>query len=158
MEARSTFTELAAARHSCRRFSTQPVSEDTLQQLLHVASLAPASKGINSSSLIPVTDKEQITRLSSCKERGCSFIKNVPLVIAVTADPALSDVWTENASIAATYLLLEAQALGLGACWVQIRERKDADGTDSEAIVHRLLALSETTRILCLIAIGYSEN
>lgn len=154
MEARSTFTELAAARHSCRRFSTQPISEDTLQQLLHAASLAPASKGINSSSLIPVTDKEQITRLSNCKERGCSFIKNAPLVIAVTADPALSDVWTENASIAATYLLLEAQALGLGACWIQIRERKDAEGTDSECVVREILDLSSDRRVLCLIAVG----
>lgn len=154
MEVRSTFTELAAARHSCRRFSTQPISEDTLQQLLHAASLAPASKGINSSSLIPVTDKEQITRLSSCKERGCSFIKNAPLVIAVTAYPALSDVWTENASIAATYLLLEAQALGLGACWVQIRERKDAEGTDSECVVRKILNLSSDKRVLCLIAVG----
>lgn len=154
MEVRSTFTELAAARHSCRRFSTQPISKDTLQQLLHAASLAPASKGINSSSLIPVTDKEQITRLSSSKERGCSFIKNAPLVIAVTADPALSDVWTENASIAATYLLLEAQALGLGACWVQIRERKDAEGTDSECVVREILNLSFDRRVLCLIAVG----
>lgn len=154
MEVRSTFTELAAARHSCRRFSTQSISEDTLQQLLHAASLAPASKGINSSSLIPVTDKEQITRLSGCKERGCSFIKNAPLVIAVTADPALSDVWTENASIAATYLLLEAQALGLGACWIQIRERKDAEGTDSECVVREILDLSSDRRVLCLIAVG----
>lgn len=158
MEVRSTFIELAAARRSCRRFSTQPVSEDTLQQLLHAASLAPASKGINSTSLIPVTDKELLQKLSLSKQTGISFLKNVPLAIAVTADPALSDVWAENASIAATYLLLEAQALGLGACWIQIRQRKDASGTDSETIVRRLFALPEPTRILCLIAVGYPES
>ena len=39
------------------------------------------------------------------------------------ADPLASDVWIEDASIASIMIQLQAEDLGLGSCWVQVRER-----------------------------------
>jgi hypothetical protein len=38
---------------------------------------------------------------------------------------------------------------------VQIRERRDADGRDSEEIVRGILFLPATKRVVCLIALGH---
>ena len=86
---------------------------------------------------------------------GAAFLKDAALAIVVMADPLASDVWIEDASTAAMTMLYQAEDLGLGACWVQIRERQDANGVDSESIVRDILALPENKRVVCLIALGH---
>jgi hypothetical protein len=43
----------------------------------------------------------------------------------------------------------------VGAGWVQIRERRDADGKDSEEVVRDILSLPASKRVVCLIALGH---
>ena len=52
-------------------------------------------------------------------------------------------------------ILYQAEDLGLGACWVQIRDRQDANGMDSESLVREILSLPENKRVVCLIALGH---
>ena len=54
-------------------------------------------------------------------------MKNAPLGIVVVADPEVTDVWVEDSSIIATVIHL-LQSLGLGSCWLQVRERLSEDG------------------------------
>jgi nitroreductase len=86
---------------------------------------------------------------------GSQFVAEAACAIAVMAEPEISDVWIEDASTAAMSMLYQAEDLGLGACWVQVRERKDAEGRDSEDIVREILSLPKEKRIVCLIAFGY---
>jgi nitroreductase len=78
--------------------------------------------------------------------------------VAVIADPAKSDVWIEDASIAAIIFQLEAEDLGLGSCWIQVRCRTRSDGEDSEAYVRDQLGIPASYRVLCLIAIGVKDE
>ncbi|MBO5676113.1 MAG: nitroreductase family protein, partial [Bacteroidaceae bacterium] len=75
--------------------------------------------------------------------------------IVVMADPEISDVWIEDASTAAMSILYQSEALGLGACWVQVRNRKNAEGVDSEVVVRDILSLPENMRVVCFLAIGH---
>jgi nitroreductase len=86
---------------------------------------------------------------------GAELLAGAPLAIAVLGDAETSDAWIEDASVAATMMLLQAEDLGLGACWVQVRERKDAEGRDAEDNVRRLLSIPSKYRVLCLIAVGH---
>ena len=72
-----------------------------------------------------------VARLAGCRDAGGDALKTATLAVVVTADPAVSDVWEEDASIAATQIFLEAEALGLGSCWVQVRKRPCGEGTAS---------------------------
>jgi nitroreductase len=74
------------------------------------------------------------------------------------ADPEHSDVWIEDASIAATFMILTAQDLGLGSCWIQIRKRNHSVNISSEEFIKDLLGIPANLRILCLLAIGYSAE
>ena len=149
------FSELAKKRRSHRKYTSDKVSETHIQSLLDAALMAPTSKGLHSYSFCVVESAELLDRLSRCKAMGSQFVAEAACAIAVMAEPEISDVWIEDASTAAMSMLYQAVDLGLGACWVQVRERKDAEGRDSEDIVREILSLPKEKRIVCLIALGY---
>jgi nitroreductase len=149
------FLELVVNRRSHRKFTDENISEEHIQQLLDAALMAPTSKGLHSYSFCVVEDKELLVRLSQAKAMGSQFVADAKCAIVVMAEPEISDVWIEDASTAAMTILYQAEDLGLGACWVQIRDRQDANGTDSESIVRDILSLPESKRVVCLIALGH---
>lgn len=149
------FSELVKVRRSMRKFTDEKITAEEQRQLMRAALMAPSSKGLHSYEFQMVEDKQKIEALASSKDRGAEFVAAAPLVVAVMADPAVSDVWVEDASVAATMLLLQAEDMGLGACWVQIRQRNSEDGQDAEDNVRRILGIAPNLRILCLIAVGH---
>ena len=50
---------------------------------------------------------------------------------------------------------LQAEDLGLGSCWVQVRERFTATGMPSDEFVHGILDIPLQLQILSVIAIGH---
>ena len=147
--------DLLRARRSIRRFKEQPVEREKLDLLLEAALRSPSSKGNTPWEFIVVTDRQRLERLSVAKAHGATFLNNAPLAIVVCADPAKSDVWVEDAAIAATLVHLEATDLGLGSCWVQIRLRQREDTTSSQTYLTDLLGLPEGLIVLAIIGIGY---
>ncbi|MGI6656702.1 MAG: nitroreductase family protein [Desulfobulbus sp.] len=150
--------DLLRARRSIRRFTKQPVEKEKIDVLLEAALRSPSSKGNSPWEFIVVTDRERLEKLSVSKAHGASFLSGAPLAIVVCADPAKSDVWVEDASIAATLIHLEATDLGLGSCWVQIRLRKRADQIDAQAYLGELLNLPAGMMVLAIIGIGYTTE
>ena len=75
--------------------------------------------------------------------------------IVVAVDTDKSEVWIEDGSVATTMLLLQAEAMGLGACWIQIRGRSFSDTVSSEDEVRRITGLPENMRIVSIVAVGH---
>lgn len=149
------FSELIKTRRSMRQFTEELLSGEDVKLLLRAGLMAPSSKGLHSYEFVVVEDKEKLTALSQCKKVGSDFLAGAPLAIVVLADPAISDVWIEDASVAATHILLQAEDLGLGACWIQVRDRYSADEQPTEGIVKSLLNIPEGLRAVCIIAVGH---
>ena len=147
--------ELMARRRSIRSYTDERVGEEEIDALLQAALLSASSRGIRPWELVVVTAKEQLQALSKAKAHGGAFLSGAPLGIVVLGIPEASDVWIEDASIVASNLLLEAESLGLGACWIQIRNRKSADGNSAEAVVRQVLAIPESRSIEAVIAVGH---
>ena len=80
------------------------------------------------------------------------------MAIVVCADSRKSDVWIEDASIAAIMLHLAATDLGLGSCWIQIRLRDHDPQQQAGAYVSELLDLARGLEVLSIIAIGYPDE
>jgi nitroreductase len=133
------------------------ISPELVEQLMQAALMSPASKSSNPWQFVLVDDREMLEALSVSKKSGAKLIENCSLAVVVIADPEKSDVWVEDASIASIYLQLEAEDLGLGSCWVQIRCRQDAEGEDSEEVVKHLLDIPSNFRVESIIAIGMKE-
>ena len=149
------FSELIKTRRSMRQFTDELLSGDEVKLLLRAGLMAPSSKGLHSYEFVVVEDKQMLAALSTCKQVGSDFLAGAPLAIVVLADPSKSDVWIEDASVAATHILLQAEDLGLGACWIQLRERYSADERSSEQIVKSLLSVPDGLRAVCIVAVGH---
>ena len=137
-----------------RKFTEKELSQDEVVSLLKAALMSPSSKRSNPWQFVLVDDKETLHKLSFCKEMGASFLKDAALAIVVMADPLASDVWIEDAAIASLMIQLQAEDLGLGSCWIQVRERFTAEGTPSGEFVHDVLDFPLHLKVFSIVAIG----
>jgi len=152
------FISMLQNRRSYRKFTGQPVEADKIDQLIEAALRAPSSRGINPCEYVVVTDKAMLEKLSMSKAHGAAFLKDAPLGIVVCADAERQDVWIEDASIAAITIHYAAASLGMGGCWIQIRERKHSDGRPGEAHIAELLNLPGNLKVLAIVAVGYPDE
>lgn len=152
------FSELISVRRSHRKFTDEQVSDEQLRMVMRAALMAPSSKGLHSYEFVTVRDKAHIEALSQCKEMGAELIAGAPVAVVVMGSPEVSDAWVEDASVAATMMLLQVEDLGLGACWVQVRERKDKEGRSAEENVRQLLGIPDNMQVLCIIALGHKGS
>ena len=149
------FSELIMKRRSMRKFTDKELTQDEVVMLLRAALMSPTSKRSNAWQFVVVDDKETLKTLSHCKEHGAAFLADAALAIVVTADPLASDVWIEDASVASIMIQLQAEDMGLGSCWIQVRERFTASGMSADEFVHEVLNLPLQLQTLSIIAIGH---
>jgi nitroreductase len=105
-----------------------------------------------------VDDRALLKKLSLSKPHGAAFLAGVPIAIAVLGDTSRSDVWVEDTAIASLILLLMAEALGLGACWCQIRKRAQSEEVTADACVKALLDVPDPFSVASIIGIGYAKE
>jgi len=142
-------------RRSIRRFEDRAITPGVIANLKESVLRAPSSRGLASRRFVFVTDRSVLKELSRAKSAGASFLAGAPLGVVVCGDVEVSDVWTEDCAIAAIILQLTATSLGLGSCWIQIRNRTDSDGRAAEDRVREILDLRSNMRVDCIVAAGY---
>ena len=147
------FIDIARSRHSSRLFTEEPLSSEEMELIMEAGDLAPSSRSRRPVRLIPVVDEGLIRRLALCKDSGTRALETATFAVIVAADPDVSDVWIEDCSIASIMMQMEAEDLGLGSCWVQVRLRKVGD-TDSEDFIIREAGLDPDLKILSMVAFG----
>lgn len=149
------FSDLIKNRRSMRKFTEEELAQEDVVALLKAALMSPSSKRSNCWQFIAVDDRDTLEKLSRCKETGASFLADAALAIVVTADPMASDVWIEDAAVASIMIQLQAEDLGLGSCWVQVRERFTASGIPSGDYVHEVLDIPLQLQVVSIIAVGH---
>ena len=140
-----------------RKFTDEELTQEQVVSLMKAALMSPTSKRSNAWQFIVVDDKELLKKLSLCKEQSAQFIADAALAVVVVADPLASDVWIEDAAIASIYIQLQAEDLGLGSCWVQVRERFTATGIPSNDYVHEVLGIPLQLQVVSIIAVGHKD-
>lgn len=153
-----TLHELLVRRHSIRRYTDKPISAGDVATILEAALLAPSSKSVRPWQFVVVEDKSTLEKLSNCKSAGGRPIAGCSLAIVVCASTEKTDMYVEDMAIAASFMQLQATALGLGACWIQVRNRFAADGEDAESIVRETLGIPEDIVVECIVTVGYPDE
>lgn len=76
-----TFIELAARRHSVRKYASTPVEDEKLAEILEAARLAPTAANLQPCRIIAVTGEDARKKLSLAAETY-----EVPVALIVCAD------------------------------------------------------------------------
>lgn len=152
------FQNLLIRRRSIRKFSAELLSPDEIRKIIEAALLSPTSKNRHSWEFIAVEENGTLAKLSVCKPGSASFIADAALAVVVLGNPLISDAWVEDASIAAINMQLQAEELGIGSCWVQVRNRNYSDTISAGEYINELLEIPMPLEVLCVIAFGKKEK
>ena len=138
-------------RISVRAYQGQPVEREKVERLLRAAMAAPSAGNQQPWEFYVTEDRAVLERLAACSPyAGC--LKKAPLGIVLCTRRAcrMPEYAAIDASAATENLLLEADALGLGAVWLGIaplQERMEAVG--------QVLGLPDTLEAFAIVACGY---
>lgn len=157
-----SFLELALKRRSIRKYADRPVEQEKIDTIIQAALASPSSKHLNPWEFVVVTDHNLLSQMSTCRTYGSSMLNGSPLGIVVCLDTSAADTWQCDGAIAALNMLLCAEDLGLGGCWVHVhnRENQTENGTATSADEHirSLLGIPDHLTILCVVSIGYKAE
>lgn len=149
------FKDLIKQRRSIRKYTEQELDQDQVVAIMRAALMCPSSKSTRGWEFVLVDDKQMLQQLAGTRKMGAELVAGAALAIVVLGNPDVSDVWVEDASIAAFAIQMQAEELGLGTCWVQVRNRTDAEGESTDLRIHELLNIPDNLRVLNMVAIGH---
>ena len=152
------FKNLAQMRRSHRKFTEQELDAEQVRLIMRAALMSPTSKGQRAWQFVVVDDKQDIEKIADAKDLGSQFLKGAPLAIVVLGDPVQNDCRVEDGSIAAISMQYQAEELGLGSCWIQMRGRGLSDGTSADTVIRGILDIPENLNVLCVLAIGHKAD
>jgi nitroreductase len=147
--------ELLRTRRSIRKFQAKKIEPAKIDALIEALLRSPSSRGINPWRFYLVENQKLLVDLAAAKNHGGEFLKVAPLGVVICADDTKSDVWVEDCSIAAIICQLTAHSLGLGSCWIQIRNRVFNETQTAEARIRDILNIPTHIKIECIMALGY---
>ncbi len=141
-------------RRSIRAYSSAPVSEATVQQLLAAAMAAPSAAGKDPWRFVVVRNRGTLAQIAGALPNG-RMLAEAALGIVVAGElPAAHDQQVgyllQDCSAAIENLLLGAHLLGLGACWLGVYPREQR--VDA---LRQILALPPTVIPVSCISLGH---
>ena len=150
--------ECITTRRSIRKYLDMPVEWDKVGTILEAGRLAPNSGNIQDYSFIVVQDEEKRKSIAEASLRQ-QWMSKAPVHIVVCSDLKKSERFygirgerlysVQNCAAAVENMLLTANSLDLGACWV---------GAFDENVVSRVLGIPDYVRPQAIITIGYSDE
>ena len=148
------FFETLQARQSIRAFSQESLEPELVGKILEAINSAPSAGNLQAFEVYLVTSNELRRKLAKTASDQ-AFLAQAPAVLVFCAHPARSqgrygergaELYSlQDATIACTYAMLAATALGLSSVWVGAFEEKE---------VGRVLGLPGEYRTVALLPVG----
>ncbi len=152
------FFQVVEERRSMRAFAPTPVEAEKLKRILEVVNRAPSAGNLQGYEIFVVRKAEQKQALVKAAYDQ-QFIAEAPLVLIFCANPARSAVRyrergenlysVQDATIACTYAMLAATALGLSSVWV---------GAFDEQAVRRAADIPADLTPVAMLPVGYASE
>ena len=144
-----TVLECIEARKSIRSFENREIEAEKLDKVLEAGRLAPSASNRQTWKFIVVQNENLRNKMiEACSNQ--EFVGEAPAILVVCAEPHVmrckQDAATIDASIALSFMMLEAEEQGLGTCWI---------GAFYEEKVRKLLKVPNDYQIVALAPIGY---
>lgn len=144
--------EALVQRRSVRTFADKPVGEEMVQLLLRAAQCAPSAGNEKPWHFVVLQDRNVITRIPEFHPYSAVLLK-CSLAIALFADlreERFPGNWPLDCAAATQNILLQAQALHLGAVWLGIYPEKER-----MKCLEELLEVPEDLKAFSVVAVGH---
>lgn len=127
-------------RRSVKNYLPRQVEEDKLQAILEAGTYAACGKGIQSTTIVVIQDKQtrdELEKMNAAiqgKPEGKPFY-GAPTVCVVLAD-ANHSTGVENGALVIGNMMNAAQSLGVSSCWIH-RARQEFQSDEGKALLKK---------------------
>ena len=161
---KSSFLNLVRQRRSIRRYLEMPVEREKIMTCLEAARLAPSADNVQPWRFLVIDDPELKDRLSKQAFSGIysisRFASQAPVLILIMSrldiianriGKLIQDVHFHllDIGIAGEHIVLQAEDLGLGSCWI---------GWFNIRKTRKTLRIPRKYKIISMLALGYYEK
>jgi len=148
------FFELIRKRYSVRAYKPDPVENETLQQILEAARLAPTAANRQPFQIVVLKTAGREAELRRIYARD--WFAQAPVVLCACGIPAQNWIRRDgknyndvDVAIAMDHLILAAANLGLGTCWIAAFD---------PAAARQVLALPDGVEPIAFTPLGYPAD
>ena len=116
------FEKVINDRYSVRKFQNKHLEKEIIDKILFAAHIAPTGCNFQPQRILVLNTDEGMQKLKKCTK--CHFDAPTAMLVCYNKQ----ETWTRpydgatsapvDAAIVATHMMLEAQNLGVGSCWV----------------------------------------
>lgn len=142
-------------RRSIRRFTDQKIDNEKIKIILTAAMYAPSAVNMQPWHFVVIDDPSMMEKIMEIHPYA-RMLQTASHAVVVCGDEHLQHddgYWVVDCGAATQNLLLAAQTLGLGSCWVGLHPREERKTSFS-----RLLHLPSNVKPFALVALGYPEE
>jgi nitroreductase len=140
--------EAIKTRRSVRSFTTKPVPNEIIEEIVDGARLAPSANNVQPWEFVVATEQTTREKIARATDYG-KFIADAPVCIAVFCKD--TKYYLEDGCAATENILIGACALGLSSCWVA------GDKKAYAREIKRILEVPRPYKLVSLLALGYSN-
>jgi nitroreductase len=158
--------EAIQSRRSIRKYKDQPIEEDTLLKIIDCGRLAPSDSNTQPWNFIIVRSEEMRTKLAHVSHKQ-DWMAGAPVFIVCVADIRVTTTETGpmdldeetpgigpkqiilDTAIAGENMVLAAESLGLGTCWVTWYIQEE---------IRPVLEIPNDKYVVAIITMGYPDQ
>ncbi len=127
-------------RRSCKSYLPDAVPQEIIDQVIEAGLYAANGRGMQSPVIVEVTDKALRDRIEALNStylpKGGTPFYGAPAVLIVLGDKS-APTYVYDGSLAMGNMMLAAQALGVGSCWIH-RAKQVFDSEEGKEILASL--------------------
>lgn len=149
------FQEIIISRRSIRKYTTEAVTQEQIDNLLQAAMFAPSARNEQPWHFIVVTERLMLNKIIQSHPYA-NMLKEAPLAIVVCADENIEKAEgysVIDCSAATQNILLSAHAMGLGSVWLGVYPRKERISA-----IKAVFQLPDNILPVSIIAIGHPDE
>ena len=128
------------SRRSIRKYKSDMVPQDKLGKIIEAGTYAATGMGKQSPIIIAVTNKELRDKLSAMNAKVMGVNSDpfygAPVVLIVLADKS-RPTYVYDGSLVMGNLMLEAEAQGIGSCWIH-RAKEEFESEEGKELLKSL--------------------
>ena len=136
----SDVLETIKSRRSIRKYKSDMVPQDKLEKIIEAGTYEATGMGKQSPIIVAVTNKELRDKLSAMNAKimgtNTDPFYGAPVVLIVLADKS-RPTYLYDGSLVMGNLMLEAEAQGIGSCWIH-RAKEEFESEEGKEILKSL--------------------
>ncbi len=147
------FEKVISERYSVRKFQNKHLEKEVINKILEAGHLAPTGCNYQPQRILVLNTDESIEKLKGCTK--CHFDAPCAFLVCYNEE----ETWKRpydgamsapvDGAIVATHLMLAAQNLGVGTCWVM---------HFNPEIIKKTFNIPENIKPLALLVMGYPHK